>query len=150
MRTAIHCLGTALLLCPAAVAAAPPLQLLAVAELKAGPGGHFVAAAEINGTTVKVLVDTGASSVALSYEDARDVGLSPGSLDYSVPVTTANGVAQAARVRLERIVIDGIEVDDVDGLVLPEGALSGTLLGMSFLSRLGSFRIEDGTLYLRD
>ena len=115
-----------------------------------GHGGHFTTSADINGTSIRVLVDTGATAVALSYEDARSVGLRPGSLDYTVPVSTANGVTQAARVRLKKVVIDGVSVDDVDGLVLPEGALEGTLLGMSFLGRLSSFRVEDGVLYLKD
>jgi aspartyl protease family protein len=122
----------------------------AVTELKAGHGGHFVTSAEINGNSITVLVDTGATAVALSFEDARQAGLRPGSLDYTVPVSTANGVARAARVRIGQIAIDGIEVEDVDGLVMPEGALTGTLLGMSFLSRLDSFKVEDGVLTLRD
>jgi aspartyl protease family protein len=136
--TSLFCL---LLAAPAAAA---------ITELKASHGGHFVVAANINGTSVTVLVDTGATAVALSYEDAADIGLRPGSLDYNVPVSTANGIAQAARVTIDQIAIDGIEVEDVDGLVLPEGALSGTLLGMSFLSRLDSFKIEDGVLILKN
>jgi aspartyl protease family protein len=135
---------------PVAMAADPPVMLMAMTELKATGGGHFVTSADINGTAIKVLVDTGATVVALSYEDARDVGLRPGNLEFNVPVSTANGVANAARVKLDRIAIDGLQVDDVDGLVLPEGALNGTLLGMSFLSRLDSFRVEDGVLYLKD
>lgn len=122
----------------------------AVTELKASQGGHYIVSADINGTSVTVLVDTGATQVALSYEDAADIGLRPGSLDYDVPVSTANGIAQAARVKIDQISIDGIEVEDVDGLVLPEGALRGTLLGMSFLSRLDSFKIEDGVLILKN
>ena len=122
----------------------------AITELKASDGGHFVVSANINGTSVTVLVDTGATAVALSYKDASDVGLRPGSLDFDVPVSTANGIAKAARVKIDRISIDGIEVEDVEGLVLPEGALRGTLLGMSFLSRLDSFKVEDGVLFLRN
>ena len=121
-----------------------------ITELKASDGGHFVVSANINGTSVTVLVDTGATVVALSYQDASDVGLRPGSLDYDVPVSTANGIAHAAQVKIDRISIDGIEVEDVEGLVLPEGALRGTLLGMSFLSRLDSFKVEDGVLFLRN
>jgi aspartyl protease family protein len=131
-------------------AEAPGISLMAVTELKANKTGHFVTSADINGSAVQVLVDTGATVVALSYEDAADIGLHPGSLDFNVPVSTANGVAQAARVKIDLISIDGIEVEDVEGLVLPEGALQGTLLGMSFLSRLGSFKVEDGILYLKN
>lgn len=129
---------------------APSYHLMAIAELKANEGGHFVTHASINGHDIAVLVDTGATAVALSYEDASTTGLRPGSLDFNVPVSTANGLAQAARVTIDRISIDGIEVDDVDALVLPEGTLRGTLLGMTFLSKLSSFRIEDGVLFLKD
>ena len=73
------------------------LQLRSATELKAGQNGHFVVKAEINGTRVRVLVDTGASAVALSYDDASDIGLRPKNLDYDVPVSTANGIAKAAR-----------------------------------------------------
>jgi aspartyl protease family protein len=131
------------------VAATMPAQA-AMTELKAVQGGHFITSADINGSSVTVLVDTGATAVALSYEDASSIGLRPGSLDYDVPVSTANGIANAARVKIDQISIDGVEVEDVEGLVLPEGALQGTLLGMSFLSRLDSFKVEDGVLILRN
>jgi clan AA aspartic protease (TIGR02281 family) len=133
-------------------AGAPPTEADAnvSTELKADNRGHFVTDAEIDGTTVKVMVDTGASAVALSYEDADDAGLRPRTLDFNIPVGTANGVVNAARVSLRRVEVDGVEVRDVDGLVLPEGAMRGTLLGMSFLSRLRSFKVEDGVLHLED
>ncbi len=108
------------------------MQLNAATALKAGQNGHFFVKAEINGRSVKVLVDTGASAVALSYEDAKDIGLRPGSLDFNVPVSTANGVTKAAGVNLDKIEIDGVRVSDVQGLVMPEGVMRGSLLGMSF------------------
>ena len=122
----------------------------AVTELKADARGHFITDAEIEGTTVKVMVDTGASAVALSYEDADRAGLRPFALDYDVPVATANGIAQAARVTLRRVEVDNVMVRDVDGLVLPQGAMHGTLLGMSYLGKLRSFKVEDGVLSLED
>jgi aspartyl protease family protein len=128
----------------------PGIVLMSVTELKANKAGHFITQATINGNDVTVLVDTGATAVALSWEDADNVGLRPSTLDFNVPVSTANGVAQAARVAIDRIEIDGVKVDNVDGLVLPQGALRGTLLGMSFLGRLRSFKVEDGVLVLRD
>lgn len=133
-----------------AIVASAPIASAGVTELKASEGGHFITSADINGSSITVLVDTGATAVALSYEDAADIGLRPGSLDFNVPVSTANGIAQAARVKIDQIAIDGVEVEDVDGLVLPEGALRGTLLGMSFLSRLDSFKVEDGVLILKN
>lgn len=139
----------ALTLAAAMLAGAGP-AIAAITEISANASGHFVTTAVINGHDVGVLVDTGATVVALSYEDAADAGLRPDNLTFDVPVATANGVAQAARVKIGRIAIDGLEVDDVDGLVLPEGALQGTLLGMSFLGRLSSFKVEDGVLHLKD
>ncbi len=143
-------LFVAILSLPAQADEVPALRLMTVTELKANSGGHFVTRAAINGSDIVVLVDTGATAVALSYEDAGSAGLRPGSLDFDVPVSTANGMARAARVKIDRIEVDGVKVEDVDGLVLPEGALRGTLLGMSFLGRLSSFKVEDGVLYLRD
>ena len=129
--------------------ASPPASA-SVAELKANGQGHFITKAEINGRTVLVMIDTGATAVALSYEDARDAGLRPGSLDFNVPVGTANGITQAARVLLDRVEVEGVRVRDVEGLVLPEGAMRGSLLGMSYLIRLRSFKVEDGVLTLKD
>lgn len=141
---------SALVFATAAKADETMLQFASAAELKANKNGHFVARAEINGRDILVIVDTGATAVALSYEDAEEAGLRPGSLDFDVPINTANGMGMAARVKLDRVEIDGVRVYDVDGVVLPEGALRGTLLGMSYLSRLRSFKVEDGILYLEE
>lgn len=128
----------------------PPLRLMAMTELEAGAGGHFFTTADINGRDIKVLVDTGATAVALSHEDALEVGLKPRSLDYTVKVSTANGEGRAARVKLKHVMIDNVKVRDVDGLVLQEGAIQGTLLGMSYLGRLKSFSVSDGKLILKN
>lgn len=151
MRRATLLLALSLVLAAVAILMLPRAAAnAATTELKADERGHFVTAVDINGASITVLVDTGATAVALSYQDAKAAGLSPGSLDYNVPVATANGMAMAARVRIDKIVIDGIKVEDVEGLVAQDGALAGTLLGMSFLSRLDSFKVEDGILYLRN
>jgi aspartyl protease family protein len=127
-----------------------PPALYSATELKADSSGHYFAEADINGTTIPVMIDTGASGVALSYEDADKVGLRPHMLDYDTPINTANGIVKAARVNLRRVEVDNVRVRDVEGVVLPEGALRGSLLGMSFLGRLSSFRIENGVLYLKN
>ena len=119
-------------------------------ELQSSANGHYITRASINNQGIDVLVDTGASAVALSYEDAEAVGLRPSSLAFDVPVNTANGVGKAARVTLRKVEIDNVRVSDVDGLVLQKGALEGTLLGMSFLSRLRSFSVENGKLVLKN
>jgi aspartyl protease family protein len=128
----------------------PQAGMAAVTEIKADERGHFITKAEIDGSDITVMVDTGASVIALSYEDADDIGLRPGSLTYDTPVMTANGQINAARVTLRRVEIDGVRVRDVAGMVLPAGSMSGSLLGMSFLSYLRSFRVEDGLLRLED
>ena len=120
------------------------------ARVRMSENGHFVSKAQINGRTIQVLVDTGATTVALSHEDARKAGFRPDDLDFDRPVSTANGVVNAAYVRIDRIELGSIRVDRVDGMVLPKGALSGSLLGMSFLSRLNSFEVKNGVLHLRN
>jgi aspartyl protease family protein len=125
-------------------------SVLAVTELKSSGNGHFIVTASINGTDVRAIVDTGATAVVLGYDDAQKVGLRPGSLDYDVQVQTANGIGKAARVTLREIEIDTVRVSDVEGLVLEDGALNGTLLGMSFLSKLRSFQVENGRLVLKN
>jgi aspartyl protease family protein len=128
----------------------PALRLMAVTELVAGGNGHFITEASINGSPVQVLVDTGASAVALSYKDAEKIGLKPRTLDFDVKVMTANGEGKAAKVKLKHVMIDNVKVRDVEGLVLQEGAMNGTLLGMSFLGRLKSFTMSDGKLVLKN
>lgn len=130
--------------------AEPVVQLMAMTELKAGDNGHFTTDAEINNRRIHVLVDTGATAVALSYEDANKAGLRPSSLKYDIKVQTANGVALAAEVNLDEVEIDGVRVHDVRGMVLQKGALKGTLLGMSYLSRLRGFSVENGKLILKN
>jgi len=119
-------------------------------EIRGGENGHYIVKAYINNQSLSVLVDTGASAVALSAEDADRIGLHASMLNYNVPVSTANGAVKAARVKLDRVEVDSVRVENVDALVLPPGALSGTLLGMSFLSRLSSFSSEGGKLTLKN
>jgi aspartyl protease family protein len=111
--------------------------------------GHFVAKTEVNGVTVTMLVDTGASSVVLKPADARLVGVDVDRLTYSVPVQTANGTAYAAAVRLKRLSVGGIAVDDIEALVAKPGTLGESLLGMTFLRRLRSYEFSGEFLTLR-
>jgi aspartyl protease family protein len=127
-----------------------PIQLYSMTELEAGQNGHYFTTADINNRPVEVLVDTGASTVALSYEDAERIGLRPKTLKFDVQVNTANGIGEAARVTLREVEINNVRVSDVEGMVLQKGALRGTLLGMSFLSRLRSFSVQDGKLILKN
>jgi aspartyl protease family protein len=128
----------------------PAYNVLSMETLDAGGGGHFITTAEINNSPIRVLVDTGASTVALSFEDAEKAGLHPNSLKFDVPINTANGTGHAALVKLRKVQIGTVRVSDVDGMVLQKGVFSGTLLGMSFLSRLDSFTVERGKLILKN
>lgn len=119
-------------------------------ELKAGAYGHFHARAEINGQPISVMVDTGASIVALTFEDARAAGLYVRDRDFTHRVSTANGFARIAPVTIDRISVGDIIVRDVSGAVMEQGKLGTTLLGMSFLSRLQRVDIRSGMLVLHE
>jgi len=119
-------------------------------ELQAGENGHFHADAEINGQTVHVLVDTGASMVALSYEDAESAGLYLKPRDFTHRVSTANGYARVAPVTLDSVSIGDITVRNVRAAVSERGALSMSLLGMTFLGQLQRVDMRSGTLVLQD
>jgi len=113
--------------------------------VRAASNGHFFVDAEVNGTTVRFMVDTGASYVSLTPKDAAAIGLSPDALSYNVQTNTAKGVARNARVRLREVRLGQLSVEDVTALVMEEGS-DISLLGMSFLSRIDGYRIRDGVL----
>lgn len=106
-----------------------------VLKIRADANGNFYAPAEINALPIRTMIDTGASCIALSYSDAERLNLKPGGLNFNVTVATANGTALKARVVLESVRLATIEVKNVDALVSLPGALSTSLLGMSFLQR---------------
>lgn len=118
-------------------------------KLKAGPGGHYVAEFKMNGKSVTALVDTGASSVAINKSTAKRLGINVSPKDFVYGVSTANGETKAARATIREIQIGRIKVRDVDAMILDDRALDGTLLGMTFLSRLDSFGVTDGNLILK-
>jgi aspartyl protease family protein len=111
-------------------------------------GGHFGVRAEIDSEPMSLLVDTGATFVTLTPEDAADIGIDPSALDYAVPIQTANGTIRAASIQLDRIAIGPIERQDVPALVAPRGALDESLLGLSFLDKLGGYSISGDRLVL--
>lgn len=119
-------------------------------EIKAGRNGHFRTEAEINGRRVAVMVDTGATIVALSYEDAERAGIYLNASDFTGAVSTANGIARVAPVTLARVSIGDITVRNVPAAVAERGRLKTSLLGMSFLSRLSRFDMRSGVLVLEE
>lgn len=117
-------------------------------HIDANRQGHFIAQFRMNGKPVEAMVDTGATIVAISKSTARRLGISVSSRDFIYPVQTANGTTKVARAMIDTIEIGGIRVRNVEAAVLEDKLLSGTLLGMSFLNQLKSFKVEDGELIL--
>jgi aspartyl protease family protein len=113
-----------------------------------GPNGHFLVEASVDGRHMNFMVDTGASLIALTASDAAMLGIHPAESEYVAMVRTANGTVRAAPVELDMVEIDDIMVHNVSAIVMPEGALSDNLLGLSFLQRLRRFEYADGKLVL--
>jgi aspartyl protease family protein len=111
--------------------------------------GHFTGNVEVNGKTISMIVDTGASTIVLRPEDAAKVGIDVSRLTYKVPVLTANGRTVAARVYVDKVAIGPLDRQRVEALVAQPGAMTQSLLGMSFLSRLRSYEFSGDFLTLR-
>lgn len=111
--------------------------------------GHFVAQAKLDGTTGRMMVDTGASTVVLTAETAKAMGIRPDMLRFDQPVSTANGRTTAASVRIGRLAIGPIEERNVQALVAQPGALRENLLGLSFLDRLESYEVRGSRMVMR-
>lgn len=125
-----------------------PLSGMAVSIPKSKADGQFWTDARVNNGHVKFLVDTGASSVALTPEDARKAGIKLNRLKYDVPISTAGGENVAAYVTLKSISIGSVTVRNVRAIVVPEG-LSTSLLGMTFLGELQKVEASPNALILR-
>ena len=110
--------------------------------------GDFNISARINGARVAMVLDTGASSVVLTREDAKAAGLPLEVLAYTAVIDTANGRTRAAPVRLDRVAVGGLVERSVDALVAQPGQLKTSLLGMSFLNRLQSWEVRGDRLLL--
>lgn len=126
---------------PEPAAVQPPPNTIAY---PANAHGHVLLEAVVNGSPVRMLVDTGASLVTLTQEDARTAGIAPGELTFSGRVETANGSTRMAPVTIREIRIGQFSLYDVPAAVLQN--LKVSLLGMSFLSRLQSYQMSDGKL----
>lgn len=117
-------------------------------EVPKGPDNHFRLTLRINNVPVDFLVDTGASQVVLTQEDAARVGLNPDTLAYIGTAMTANGEVATAPVRLDRVDLGDIRDTRVRASV-NSGEMDSSLLGMSYLSRFESIEITRDTLILR-
>lgn len=116
-------------------------------RLTAGPGGHFRATALVNGQPVGVIVDTGATTVALSVADARRIGIAVDPATFTEVGMGAGGPVRGQHVTIDSISIDSREVRALRGVVL-EG-LEESLLGQSYLSQIGEVTMNGGAMILR-
>jgi aspartyl protease family protein len=111
--------------------------------------GNYLADVEIDGHFIHMVVDTGATYVSLTNDDASAIGIRPAPVDYKYRTMTANGTGVAAKVQIAMLRLGQMEVDNVEAFVMPPGVLGTSLLGMSALRRLGSVEISGGQLVLR-
>jgi aspartyl protease family protein len=117
-------------------------------QISRGQTGEFALQAKINGVNAPMVVDTGATSVVLTYETAKAAGLPLELLEYDVDVETAGGHTKAARLTLDRLAIGKLVERSVPALVVPHGQMKTNLLGMSFLDRLESWEVRADRLML--
>lgn len=110
--------------------------------------GDFDISARVNGVRVPMVLDTGASSVVLTQQDARAAGLPLEVLNYTVSIDTANGRTRAAPVTLDRLAVGRLEERSVEALIVQPGQLRTSLLGMSFLNRLQSWQVSGDRLVM--
>lgn len=118
-------------------------------QIGRGRGGQFAVQVQINGVATPMVIDTGASSVVLTYETAKAAGLPLELLDYDVDLETASGHTKGARLTLDHLAIGKLVENSVPALVVPQGQLKSNLLGMSFLDRLESWEVRADRLVLR-
>jgi len=117
-------------------------------EISRGKAGEFALQAKVNGVSAPMVIDTGATSVVLTYETAKAAGLPLELLEYDVDVETAGGHTKAARLTLDRLAIGKLVERSVPALVVPHGQMKTNLLGMSFLDRLESWEVHADRLML--
>ncbi len=115
--------------------------------LKAGNGGHYMTAGQINGKAVQFMVDTGATSIAMSSIDAERAGINY-KTGQPVRMSTANGVTQGYRIKLASVRVADVEIYEVDAVVTPE-AMPFMLLGNSFLTRFQMTQENDQLTLVR-
>ena len=115
--------------------------------LERGRDGHFHANLEINGQSVRMMVDTGATSVVLSKRDAERIGIDTANLSYGLTAQTANGTVQIAPVRLDEVRL-GDFVDQRVRATVNGGQMGQSLLGMSYLDRFSRVEVSGDRMLL--
>ncbi|MCC3861593.1 retropepsin-like aspartic protease family protein [Pseudemcibacter aquimaris] len=110
--------------------------------------GHYWINMNVDNTEINFIVDTGATQLTLSHQDAERLNLYLNENDYTIPVRTAAGMTTVAEITIDRISVGVIELYDVKAFVAREGMLAVSLLGMNFLNRLNRFEFANDTLIL--
>ena len=134
-------------------ATASPPQTVArggTMTVRADQRGHFKLEGRIDGRRMEFMVDTGASVIAIPEREAARLGIHPARREYTAQISTANGTILAAPTQLAMVEVGNITVRNVRAVIMPDGALSENLLGMSFLSRLRRYEVADGRLLLEE
>ena len=116
-------------------------------EVPRSPDGHYYLQTQVNGAPIRFVLDTGASMIVLTKEDATRAGLNPDGLSYYSRAMTANGEVRTAPVKLESVTLGGFSDENVTALV-NEGEMNDSLMGMDYLQRWGKIEIAAGTLTL--
>lgn len=124
----------------------PPLRTV---EIQRRDNGEFKLKASINGANASMVIDTGATSVVLTYETAKAAGLPLELLDFNVDLETAGGRTRAAKLTIDKLAVGKLVEHAVPALVVPKGQMKVNLLGMSFLDRLESWEVRADKLKLR-
>lgn len=120
-----------------------------VVEIPRGTGGEFAVRAKVNGVNAPMVIDTGATSVVLTFETAKAAGLPLEILNFDVDLETVGGRTRAAKLSLDSLAIGKLVERSVPALVVPRGQMKTNLLGMSFLDRLESWEVRSDQLRLR-
>lgn len=116
-------------------------------EVPRGPDGHYHLVLDVNGTSVQFVVDTGASGIVLTQDDATRVGIDLAALAYAGTANTANGIVRTARAKVNELQLGDIVDRDVS-VYVNQGQMDGSLLGMDYLQRFDRIEIADGKLIL--
>ena len=124
------------------------LSSMPVVQIPRSQGGEYALRAKINGIAAPMVIDTGATSVVLTWETAKAIGLPIEMLEYNVDLETAGGHTKAARLTIDRLAVGKLVEKSVPALVVPRGHMKTNLLGMSFLDRLESWGVRADRLML--
>ncbi len=116
--------------------------------LSADELGHFNVIGKVNGKRVNFLIDTGATSIVLSPKHANKIGINKNNLNFNIPVQTANGTTRSARYKIQSLTIGHITLKDLT-VHVNQAEMDKSLLGMTFLNKLKSFRVEGRNMILK-